>query len=684
MAEIRVNVSANKSKSVSVSSANVGTEISASADLGLYWSQKAKNWAISNNIVDNEDYSAKYYANKSKSSANESQSYANNARETYTNFVSDANNYIAEVVETKDSAIAEVESKTSNVVEGIEAKGQETVSAIETTKNNSISAVRTEGQTQIKNIKSTGFYMENDKLYFTNSKGEKVEFKSGGGGLEIGDIGFTQMAIDETKGKRRVLNGQLIIQDQYVQFTNKIKNSVALNPDLACTELEWQTAVTMSAYGLCEKFVIDDEAGTIRLPKYPDYFIAGLDGIAPVVGNATAIGFKQIKDGTTMYGSMCTNSGQAMFYAGCYGQPVGTWRNGSHFDGGTGIGLTTDASKSGVEAQLSNNQTEQIKGTYFIQVATGAETEDNIINEIELNNPFSLLDYKYSEYELNNLSWLRSNGQYNSKAVYPAVYELLLKIYNGAETKAGVSVKLSTEAYTDYDFVLNTADETFRLPIKVKLASGKAVVGNGMAVGVTNGSQNAGLNGSQSNSAWDVFNPNCYGLDVSSSGPSAGHIAGNIGITTDPNYSGIETSDSDLYLYFYVGETVQNANLINAGRIEEKIVGKLDRSDVKAYITETYVNGASWYRIWSDGWIEQGGYVSSIATGGTITFLKPFKDTNYIPLVVKQSTSNTGNNGTRPVVSCNASSKNSMTVYNIWTSNDATFSISVYWEAKGF
>ncbi len=76
-----------------------------------------------------------------------------------------------------------------------------------------------------------------------------------------------------------------------------------------------------------------------------------------------------------------------------------------------------------------------------------------------------MLDYKYSEYELNNLSWLRSNGQYNSKAIYPTVYDLLLKIYNGTETKAGVSVKLNTETFTDYDFVLNTADETFRLPL---------------------------------------------------------------------------------------------------------------------------------------------------------------------------------------------------------------------------
>ena len=49
-------------------------------------------------------------------------------------------------------------------------------------------------------------------------------------------------------------------------------------------------------------------------------------------------------------------------------------------------------------------------------------------------------------------------------------------------------------------------------------------------------------------------------------------------------------------------------------------------------VIESYINGSSWYRVWSDGWCEQGGIFAS--AGGyatrTATFLKPFKDTNYI------------------------------------------------------
>ena len=46
----------------------------------------------------------------------------------------------------------------------------------------------------------------------------------------------------------------------------------------------------------------------------------------------------------------------------------------------------------------------------------------------------------------------------------------------------------------------------------------------------------------------------------------------------------------------------------------------------KPYVTQTYINGTSWYRVWSDGWIEQGGRAVSF---NTVTLPKTFKNTNY-------------------------------------------------------
>ena len=52
----------------------------------------------------------------------------------------------------------------------------------------------------------------------------------------------------------------------------------------------------------------------------------------------------------------------------------------------------------------------------------------------------------------------------------------------------------------------------------------------------------------------------------------------------------------------------------------------IDGKFLKAHVIETYRSGASWYRIWSDGWIEQGGKGTGVAT---ISLLKAFSDTNY-------------------------------------------------------
>lgn len=57
----------------------------------------------------------------------------------------------------------------------------------------------------------------------------------------------------------------------------------------------------------------------------------------------------------------------------------------------------------------------------------------------------------------------------------------------------------------------------------------------------------------------------------------------------------------------------------------------LDGNEVR-FVKATYVSGTTWYRVWSDGWIEQGGkYTGASGTcwSTTITFPKAFSNTNY-------------------------------------------------------
>lgn len=48
-----------------------------------------------------------------------------------------------------------------------------------------------------------------------------------------------------------------------------------------------------------------------------------------------------------------------------------------------------------------------------------------------------------------------------------------------------------------------------------------------------------------------------------------------------------------------------------------------------AYITKIYKNGENWYRLWSDGYIEQGGLVYYNTAMQTVSLLYPFKSTDY-------------------------------------------------------
>ncbi len=453
---------------------------------------------------------------------------------------------------------------------------------------------------------------------------------SAGGGLEIGDISFAAFGIDETKNKRRYLNGQVISQSQFESFTSRVKERAALYPDLITSEVNWQAEVTNSPYGICGKFVIDDDMGTIRLPKYPDWSIREV-GQAVVVGNGMTLGLANETNIAGLYGNT-SNPNNLQAQIGAYGTDKGSTNIGDSRLTGT-IGVTTDPTKSGVIADLANANTEdKLQGKWFIQVATGVEESVDVTREIELNNPFSLLDYKWSEYELNNASWLLSNGIFHSGVTYVAVYELLLKIYNGTETKDGVSVKLSTEAYEDTDFVLNTDETTFRLPIKVKLASGNAVVGNGMALGLTDGTVNAGLAQSVAEIGL-AAGQRGYGESVGvNMGPDTQFSTAytNIGVTTDPTKSGLVLADNDMYLYFYVGETIQDANVIAASQVLTTIADCVRKSEAD-YVIESYNDDTNWYRVYKSGWVEQGGLLGDVnSSGKTINFLKPFIDTNYI------------------------------------------------------
>lgn len=510
---------------------------------------------------------------------------------------------------------------------------------------------------------------DTEEIYWTPFKAGD----SGSGGLEVCDIGMS-LYIDETKGLRRWLNGQIVAINQNTQgFLTRLKKIVALYPSLLTTEENWQAAKTLSDYGQVGKFVFnyaEDEktVESVRLPAVVN--VQGLldlqnlgmtvkAGLPNIIGN--------IYSSTNIGGPFDSASGAFSTY-----DQVGT----CYANGGAKTvfrGVKFDTSKYNPIYSASDTvQEEAIQYPYYIQIATGQETEVNITNEIELNNPFFFGMSQYFDVEPNNLSWLKSDGMYKPKSVYPDYYNWILEnvnkgvegfkgqegycfiatdsssyywwvstespvvgasvyrydagvnsmffdgtvetltsngftftsIFEGSsytvtrDSSKDTSILHPTAWITDYDFVINTSDETFRLPIKAINSNYKY-----SHFPDFNNKTSLTTNFIAPNNGWFCLKAGTQGAVTSINGvivqnsfpAGANYSDRNIFIRVKkgdtataigqggyfvPEIVVKETDSNDLFLYYYVGETVQNANLIDAGRIVEN------------YATKQYATGA--------------------------------------------------------------------------------------------
>ena len=203
----------------------------------------------------------------------------------------------------------------------------------------------------------------------------------------IGEI--VASTIPLTDAGLHLLDGALISDSGvYSAFVTYIAGLRTQYSSLFTTESDWQSAVTQ--YGVCGKFVYNSTNNTVRLPKYSDkIYTQELNTTAPVVGNGISLG---LTDGTTNYGLSNYKNGTqntASYYPGVYGHAVSSsaisnvgTQPGNHI----GLGVTSDPTKSGLIAQLSNITT-SLDGYYYIVIATSTKTDiqvdiDNIATDL--------------------------------------------------------------------------------------------------------------------------------------------------------------------------------------------------------------------------------------------------------------------------------------------------------------
>ena len=144
----------------------------------------------------------------------------------------------------------------------------------------------------------------------------------------------------------------------------------------------------------------------------------------------------------------------------------------------------------------------------------------------------------------------------------------------------------------------------------------------------------------------------------------------------------VQQKSTQMYLYFYIGHLDVEISEQIVNELLESINTKVDKTDLvetPAILVETYRNGDKWYRLWSDGWCEQGGTQTSITQDSTtsITLIKPYNNSSYnvITQTLASGSNNNGNNNSGEIYTKSSSS------FIIYTYN---YTKHVYWEAKGY
>ena len=335
-------------------------------------------------------------------------------------------------------------------------------------------------------------------------------------------------------------------------------------------------------------------------------------------------------------------------------------------------------------------------------------------------NANNLLDFKWTDYLLSDQSWLRADTfSWQDGTVYSDAYDHLVADYNGGTSQTEtigsytITYVLATDGHkitTDetnvsniynesgvaWYYVLDTANQRFKLPrenpAREELIQVIRSKGNGISLGLTNGTNEYALGGGAYSNNYSLGTSSNSGQPVgTSSGQVLNLIQTTMGITTDSTKSGIISSMTDStsvykgkkYLYFYVGQFSQSATEQTAGLNAELFNGKVDldgHNATFAHIVETYKNGTDWYRIWSDGFIEQGGYAPYTGSfnGWTkVTLLKQFSDNKYN---ISLTGVWTGNTSATPVI-CKNNPTYPTTTDGFYF---ASSSVDVYWEAKGY
>lgn len=234
-----------------------------------------------------------------------------------------------------------------------------------------------------------------------------------GSALPVGSVFASVGKLDDERFT--LLDGKTLSRTgTYEAFCNKVVSNVQAGIWKSCTEEEFNQEV--SAKGQCGKFVVSSDY--IRIPKFGNtLYSSPIDGKIPVFGNGKIIG---LTDGSSNFGMRAGQAGSQWYLTSstsAYGKNAGTQNTGTDANSNRGMGLTKDASNSGIEGKL---ETSYVEVYYYMVISTEGQTEEvevdiNKIYEdmnLKANSDLSNASSVASSFKKQSVSWAMPSGKY--------------------------------------------------------------------------------------------------------------------------------------------------------------------------------------------------------------------------------------------------------------------------------
>lgn len=203
---------------------------------------------------------------------------------------------------------------------------------------------------------------------------------------------------------------------------------------------------------------------------------------------------------------------------------------------------------------------------------------------------------------------------------------------------ADYATEISTKGWCDKIGWDGTGNTQFRVPTlnaHIVQTNNIPVVGNGMVLGLSNGTVNFGCyKTTQNNYPRFALNSRDYGKNIGESVQDATSSEGNdttIGITTDGTKSGIIADTSDtaqlrVMIQLATGATDQALETCTGVLAD---VAALKYDYVVDFQAPTAQNNYTWYRKYKSGWVEQGGTDTSSSEDLSVTLPVTMANNNY-------------------------------------------------------